>query len=138
MLPATLGTLAVAAALVAAVLVSLIPAHGFGPLLPVGRVLKEHARHRHHETPERNVMGPDTAQDQPDPAGEVRRRQGSHHQPSRHQGSRSPGPRPPSLGPPNSRSPGWRSPAKRPRRHPHNPLHDGLHHLQCDLFHHPC
>src|SRR6266516_1353684 len=65
-LPATLGTLAVAAALVAAVLVSLVPAHGFGPLLPVGRVLKEHARHRHDATPERDVVEPDTARHRPD------------------------------------------------------------------------
>lgn len=119
-LPATLGTLAVAAALVAAVLVSLVPAQGFGPLLPVGRVLEEHARHRHHEPPPlQSVVGP--APIQPASGGEIRRRGPAPRQGSRPRSTRPQGPR---VLNPHPQSPRPQSPHPQSRR-PQSPRSQG-------------
>ncbi len=153
-LPATLGTLAVAAVLAAALMISLVPAHGFGPLLPVGRVLREHARQqqRHRDDPSRlqDFVGPEISPNRPGlSGGEGGEGGGRRHSPATRQSPRYPAYRPsakPSPRPfarPSARPaerPGARPSPRRPRpwHHTRNPLRNGLHRLSCKIFHRHC
>jgi hypothetical protein len=128
-LPATLGTLAVTALLFGALVFSMVPAHGFGPLLPVGRVLHEHAHlHRHHQTQQhhrhRQAQQHRTS---PRPSGS---RPAAYHQGRTGMVATLPGPRHVHR----SHAPH----RHRTGRRPHNALRTGLHRLGCKLFRRRC